>query len=108
MRAMVLSDGTTYTGVAGCKIVQVEECPARDADEAIAAVAAGDPEEGGIVVEFTGGESVALTEDELDAVREALLCLDEWGGRWKDWQGVMVPKRKRERVRDSLAAKLGV
>jgi hypothetical protein len=67
MRAMVLNDGETFTGVAGCKIVDIPDDWDGDQDTIIKRVCEGDTEEGGeVLYEFVGHEPdvpVGATQD---------------------------------------------
>jgi len=99
--AMVLNDGETYTGVRGSRIVEIP-LAIEDLD---AWVKEDSPD--GTIYEFEGDEVIAFTDEERSALTEAMLYLEEQAdGRYKDAWGNLVPKRKRQKVLDSIGEKL--
>lgn len=111
MLVMVLNDGETFTDLAGCKIIDVDDnVEGDDIDVAVKEVFDGEVDDGRIVVRFTGEDPFVFTRDEALLVAEAILYMEEHGRGeppiYKDDLGRTVPKRRREVAWYGLADKL--
>jgi hypothetical protein len=106
---MVLRDGTTYSNLAGCKIVSIPDAVMAELEAGD--VLAGDFEQHGTTLHtFTGDESAwcTLTAEERQFVTDGMDCLEEHlrlDAANPDWDGEKWGP-KHERTSNSVAGKL--